>query len=544
MAFVRRRLRGRRRRPLGRAEKAILAVVALAAVTAGAVLLVVRLGGGDPCGDGLVESAKGEECVGVADATADSPAFVPGADGPDERIAELVRKVAEENQRVQDQWEEPEGNPKPYVQVALMLPFNSSESSAMTPEVVEHSLAGVLAAQINANEVKGGVNYQLLLTNIGRHLSEWEPAVDTLAGLTGAEEPVLGDAPLVGAVGLPNSEQDTQDLADALSAADVPVVSGVLSSPEISADKLFKAAPSNRESVAALAGYLDERPGANSGYLVWDMREEDNYVTNTRKNMRDVFGEQYRLENRNSSFIGSQGDDYRGAPQRFSPAARGICRLEADTVFYAGRDSDLPHLITQLSAEPECDDFDAEIRILRVATGLPDGLMGKQVHEDMAEARVVTVGASATDAPSWRAGDGSGERFATFAEAFAEVSGLPGEALNDGYAIMHHDAFTVVARATETALTDVQAPAGGDAAKRLPSALDVYNTVTNMKVVAGGDSCHDCVPGASGQFGFDVEKENWPVCKPVPIIEYPRPEGTDRPRLYRTFQGPDGKCPA
>lgn len=531
-------------RPLGRAEKAILAVLAVAAIVAGGVLVGLGVRDEGPCGDGLVESAKGEECVGVADPTAESPAFEPGADGPDKRIADLVRKVAQENKRVRDRWEEPEDTGRePYVQIALMLPFNSSKSSAMTPEVVEHSLAGALTAQINANQLQGGINYQLLLTNIGRHLSEWEPGVETLAGLTTAREPVEADTPLIGAIGLPNSEQDTQDLADALSAADIPAVSGVLSSPEISADKFFKAAPSNREAVAALADYLDAHPGSKSGYLVWDMREEDNYVTNIRESMREVFGEEYRLENRNSSFIGSQGDDYRGAPQRFSPAARGICRLEADTVFYAGRDSDLPHLITQLSDEPECDDFDAGIRILRVATGLPDGLTGPQVTEDMAETRVVTVGASATDAPSWRAGDGSGERFATFAQGFEKVSGLPGEALNDGWAIMHHDAFAVVARAAETALTDLRPPGkgGGD---RLPSKLDVYNTITNMKVVAGADSCQDCVSGASGQFGFDVEKDNWPVCKPVPIIEYPRPEGADRPRLYRTFQGPDGACPA
>ncbi len=535
-----------RRRPLGRAEKAILGVLALAAVTAAAVVLVLRLSGGDPCGDGLVESANGKECVGVADATAESPAFEPDADGPDERIAGLVRKVARENRRVQELWEEPEGtSQEPYVRVALMLPFNSSKSSAMTPEVVEHSLAGVLAAQIDANR-RGSVNYQLLLTNIGRHLSQWQPGVDALAELPGVREPVEADTPLIGAIGLPNSEQDTQDLADALSAADIPAVSGVLSSPEIGADKLFKAAPSNSESVAALAAYLEdhpgERPGEPSGFLVWDSRKEDNYVTNTRENMRAVFGDEYELENRNRSFVGSQGDDYRGAPHRFSSAARGICRLEADTVFYAGRDSDLPHLITQLSDEPECDDVDAEIRILRVATGLPQGLTEQQVRADMAEARVVTVGASATDAPSWRTGDGSGERFAAFAQEFAEVSGLPGEALDDGYAIMHHDAFVVVARATESALDDLRPPGGGS--DRLPSKLDVYNTITNMKVAAGAEPCHDCVPGASGRFGFDVEKDNWPVCKPVPVIEYPRPEGADRPRLYRTFQGPDGTCPA
>ncbi|WBB62306.1 hypothetical protein O7599_07185 [Streptomyces sp. WMMC500] len=537
-----------RRRPLGRAEKAILAVLTGAALIVAGLLGWDRLSGDDPCGDGLVESANGEECVGVADATAESPAFEPDADGPDQRIAGLVRKVAQENRRVQDQWEESEGtHQESYVQVALMLPFNSSKSSAMTPEVVEHSLAGVLTAQIEANR-NGSVNYQLLLTNVGRHLSQWRPAVDALAELPTVKEPVETDTPLIGAIGLPNSEQDTQDLADALSAADIPAVSGVLSSPEISADKLFKAAPSNSESVAALAAYLDDHPGERrgkpSGFLVWDSRTEDNYVTNTQENMRDQFGEEYELENRNRNFVGSQGDDYRGAPHRFSSAVRGICRLEADTVFYAGRDSDLPHLITQLSDEPECDDFDAEIRILRVATGLPQGLTEDQVRADMAEARVVTVGASATDAPSWRAGDGSGERFATFADGFAKVSGLPGEALDDGYAIMHHDAFVVVARATESALEDVRPPGGGRGSDRLPSRLDVYNTITNMKVATGADSCHDCVRGASGEFGFDLERDNWPVCKPVPVIEYPRPEGGDPLRPYRTFQGPDGTCPA
>ncbi|MFW6692375.1 hypothetical protein [Streptomyces sp. MAR4 CNX-425] len=543
MALTRRRPGRRRRRPLGRAERAILAVLAVAAVAAVAVVLVLRLGGDGPCGDGLVESADGEECVGVADATAGSPAFEPGADGPDERIADLVRKIAEENEKVGELWE---GRQEPYVRVAVLLPFNASESSAMTPEVVQNSLAGVLTAQLHANR-DHGLNYQLLLSNIGRDLSQWRPAVEALDALTVHEAPTEEDSPLVGVIGLPNSEKDTEDAAVALARADIPAVSGVLSSPEISADTLFKAAPSNTESVAALSGYLDENPGAHpgepSGFLVWDSREEDGYVANTRENMRRVFGEEYGLENRQASFVGRMGD-YAGAPRRFSPAARGICRLEADTVFYAGRDSDLPYLITQLSDEPDCDDFDAEIRILRVATGLPEGLTDRRVREDMAEARVVTVGASATDAPSWRAGEGSGERFATFAEGFGKASGLPGEALNDGYAIMHHDAFVVVSRATDTALTDLEESAGGGGSNRLPSKLDVYNTITNMRVVRGPDGCHDCVPGASGQFGFDVEKDNWPVCKPVPIIEYPRPEGADRPRLYRTFQGPNGKCPA
>lgn len=537
-------------RPLGRAEKVILAVLAAAAVTAGVVWLGLRLSGGDPCGDGLVESANGEECVGVADATAESPAFEPGAGGPDERIADLVRQIGEENERVRARWEEREGSERePYVRVALMLPFNSSKSSAMTPEVLENSLAGVLAAQLAANEA-GGANYQLLLANVGRDLSQWKPAVDELATLTGDRAPAEKDSPLVGVVGLPNSEQDTEDAAEALAAVDIPAVSGVLSSPEIGSASLFKAAPSNTESVAALAAYLEEHPGEapgkRSGYLVWDSRKEDNYVTNTRDNMRDVFGEEYRLENRNSSFVGiGAGEGYAGAPRRFSPAAEGICRLEADTVFYAGRDSDLPYLITQLSDEPECDDYDATIRILRVATGLPTGLTERQVREDMAEARVVTVGGAATDAPSWRAGEGAGERFTTFAEKFAKVSGLPEEALDDGYAVMHHDAFVVLAEAVDAALTDLDAQATGGNSDRLPSKLDVYNTITNMKMVAGGESpCQDCVHGASGQFGFDVEKDNWPVCKPVPIIEYPRSEGADRPRLYRTFQGPDGTCPA
>ncbi|MEK8143366.1 hypothetical protein NKH18_18205 [Streptomyces sp. M10(2022)] len=61
--------------------------------------------------------------------------------------------------------------------------------------------------------------------------------------------------------------------------------------------------------------------------------------------------------------------DEAGIPRRFSSAAQKICFSGADTVFFAGRDMDLPHLVKQLAATSTCD-LSQPIRILKVGIGL------------------------------------------------------------------------------------------------------------------------------------------------------------------------------
>lgn len=524
-----------RHRPPGTAEKVVAGVLALVVLGVAAFFVVPWLTRGD-CSQGLEEQQG--ECVGLLDATAASPSFKPGDQGPDPRFSRLVTDVAQENQRVRDAWERPaeDAHKKPYVKVALLLPFNASESGAMTAELIEHSLAGAYTAQLKANSAQTGVNFQLLLGNIGTNLSLWRPAVNRAADLAKIQEPKDGDAPLVGAMGLPNSEQDTQDAANALSAAGIPAVSGVLSSPDIQADTLFKTAPNNRNSVAALAQYLKDRPGRNQGYLVWDSRAQDNYVTNTKAELEKRFGKAYRLDIRQSSYVGTMGP-YQGAPHAVSSAAEGICKTGSDTVFLAGRDWDLPYLVEAMAKEPECQDREGmhTIRILRVSTGLTSRIITDDSRKQMEQAKVVTLNAAPTDGPSWRAGQGAPTQFAPFAAALGKETGLKGPALDDGYAIMHYDAFQVLTEAFAEAHE-------GLAERRVPSTHDVTNTIRNMRILPG-NKCQGCVRGASGNFGFIAGNGNWPVCKPVPVVEFPRPKGYRPPQAYLTNQDRSGSCP-
>jgi ABC-type branched-subunit amino acid transport system substrate-binding protein len=521
--------------PPGPLQKLVAGAVALALVVTGVVVTVDRLTR-SACGDGLQEQQG--ECVGLLDATAESPAFLPGADGPDARFAGLVADVARENRRVRDAWHKPSGDAerKPFVRVALLLPFTPSDSGAMTAPLIEESLAGAYTAQREANSSQSGVNFQLLLGNIGTDLSLWKPAVDAAAALTGPAEPGEDDSPLVAAMGLPNSERDTQDAAVALSNAKIPSVSGVLSSPDINAKLFFKVAPNNRNSVTALSRYLKDEPGRGKGYLVWDSREKDNYVANTKAELEAAFGSKYRLRFLQSRYTGTMGP-YEGAPHAVATAANSICRTHADTVFVAGRDWDLPYLVDAIANNADCRTRDRKypIRILRVSTGLTARLTTDANVRAMHEANVITVNAAPTDAPSWLAGQGETREFDRFAKKLTEYTGLKAPALADGYAIMHYDAFQVVTQALTSAMTTVKE-------RRLPSKHDITNTIQNMQMLPG-TGCQGCVHGASGDFGFTDGNGNWPVCKPVPVVVYPRPTGYHAPKLYRTGQAANGSCP-
>ncbi|MEV2256230.1 ABC transporter substrate-binding protein [Streptomyces sp. NPDC050147] len=533
--FVRGRELRRGERILGRWIAGFVALALLGA-TAGIVVPILTK---SDCQDGLVE--KEGECVGLVDATAQVPVFKPGEDGPGKEFARLVKRIAEENERVRDVWESPKGDAdkKPYVKVALLLPFNTSKSGAMTAPLVERSLAGAYAAQRNANRASSGVNFQMLLGNIGTDLDLWQPAVDAAAKLSGGGKQSEDDSPLVGVMGLPNSEQDTQDAASALSAKNIPAVSGVLSSPTIEARTFFKTAPNNRNSVMALARYLKDEPGNGKGFLVWDSRAQDDYVTNTKAELLKRFGTKYELTVRDKSYVGTMGP-YEGAPATMAPAASSLCESGADTVFVAGRDWDLPELVEAIAKDGDCqarkDKNKTPIRILRVSTGLTSRLTSEDMRKAMAEANVVTLNAAPTDNPSWSLGQGAPGQFQTFATTIAKEADIKGTDLDDGYAIMHYDAFQVLIEAV-TQFTDDEDNKG-----QLPSKYDVNSNISNMKVGTDGD-CGDCVRGAGGEFGYTSGNGNWPVCKPVPVIEYPRAKGYSPPKAFRTSPGKGGSCP-
>ncbi|MFD3562652.1 ABC transporter substrate-binding protein [Streptomyces sp. NPDC058686] len=487
-----------------------------------------------PCGDGM--DKRGDDCVGVTER-----AFETG----DDAIDGLISAVADENARVKRERDDPQGKAAhiPYVRIALMMPFTSDSTSAMTREMIQRGLAGALAAQQQANRASGP-HYQLLLAPDGRDLDQWEEVVDRLGELAGDKE-----APLVGVTGIPSSTTPTSEAVAELSRRSIPTVGPVITAASMNSRYFFKTSPNNEQFSQALAAYLKLHPGKGRGFLVWDSREGDVYSQNLRAVFEKRFDAAYDLEKNNSHFIGSSGDD-QGIPQRFADAAERICRNKADTVFFAGRDQDLPAFINRLAEEGRCD-RSQKLRILKIGIGLDPTLTTQAIERSLHTINATIVDASAYD-PAWADGEGAPPRgSAAFLARFQEIEKayeLGSSALFDGYAAMYYDGFTLLAGAVDRTYSEVNEGGAQTPEPRLPTAKDVYSTLTTSTI--DGKVCSGCLVGASGTYGFTGPGENdqWAVCKPVPIVEFPSAPaaGASKARsAYRTYRGDEaGACPS
>ncbi|WP_407288733.1 ABC transporter substrate-binding protein [Streptomyces sp. BP-8] len=511
-----------------------LAAFGLGVLAALVIFSVVRLvRGPGRCGGDLQDI--GGDCVGVTAGTFEA----------DPAIAGLLEAVADENARVRQDWENPSSGPKiPYVRIALMMPFTADDHSAMTTDMIRRGLAGALTAQRQANRF-AGPHYQLLLAPDGRNLDAWQPVVERLAELAKDTR-----APLVGVTGIPSSTPETRKTIAALSEHRIPTVGPVITAATMNSRYFFKTSPNNDQFARALALYLDTKPGKHKGFLVWDNREEDVYSKNLRAVFDKHFGTGYDLSNHHSNFTGSSGTD-KGIPQRFTDAVQKICNEKSDTVFFAGRDQDLPALIERLAQEGSCGRT-TKLRILKVGIGLEPTLTADAPTRWLNEAQATIVDASSVDPAWWGGKDKPAKALGRFLDRFEELTKeykLGAKPLDDGYAVMYHDAFTLLADAVDRTFSEINE--GGKhtpEALRIPTKDDVYNTLVIPSIA--GDSCSSCLVGAAGTYGFEGPGKNdqWAVCKPVPVVEYPAPARTGNQSplpLYRTYRdGAKDTCPA
>ncbi|MGP4051254.1 ABC transporter substrate-binding protein [Streptomyces sp. 2A115] len=506
-----------------------LAAFGLGALVAAVITVIVSFARGPGrCGDDLREI--GGDCVGV---TADAFEADPG-------IASLIEAVAKENARVKQGWESPPSGPRiPYVRIALMMPFTSDEHSAMTTDMIRRGLAGALAAQRQANS-SGGPHYQLLLAPDGRSLDEWKPVVERLAELAKDTR-----APLVGVTGIPSSTPETRKAIAALSEHKIPAVGPVITAANMNSRYFFKISPNNEEFARALKLYLDNKPAQRKGFLVWDNRSDDVYSQNLRSVFEDRFDDAYDLKNHSSNFTGSSGTD-EGIPQRFDDAATRICNEKSDTVFFAGRDQDLPAFVERLAEEGDCGRT-TQLRILKVGIGLEPTLTADAPTRWLKEARATIVDASAVDRAWWDGKDKPGTALGRFLDRFEEIEQqhkLGTKPRDDGYAVMYHDAFTLLTDAVDRTFTELNKGSEQTTEDlRMPNKADVYNTLILPSIA--GETCTSCLRGAAGTYGFEGPGKNdqWAVCKPVPVVEYPGSQSSLP--LYRTYRNDsENACPS
>ncbi|MGW7577271.1 ABC transporter substrate-binding protein [Streptomyces sp. NPDC054765] len=441
------------------------------------------------------------ECVGITDEKAFS--FDP-------RLKVITDRIAQENRRVRAQWEKPAAGKSrlPYVKVAVLTPLTESDTSALPIEEIRTSLEGAFIAQCRANACPAlsttsstGIQgktplIQLVLANEGRSETHWQPVVGQLADL-------VHDAhPLVAVTGMGVSIPETQAAATELSRLKIPAIGAVLTATDLHAPHLFKVSPSNVDYAKALRRYLDHSPLAGRrGYLVFDSRD-DNYVKTMRKAFDEEFGDY--IGRRRASFVGTTGHSSAGIPRLFYNAVNNICLTKAEVIFYAGRDRDLADLVRALSTRSQCG-HDTPITVMTGATGT--FAQGQQVRGLLKDNKITILDVAATSPAQWTRGVHAPPGFKPFHQALRDL-GFPDSVMDDGYAIMHHDAVLTAVWATRSVT--------GQTGKEAPDVQDVYNEITNL---------HDAstVPAAGGELSFDDASNGWPHNKPVPVIRLPEP---------------------
>jgi hypothetical protein len=322
----------------------VLSVLLAAAVVIVAIVLWPE--GPDPCGEGLHTS--GDECIGVTDG---SKVFMPA-------LAEVTRRIKEENRRIEDQ---------PHATIALMIPMTSDH-----PEVrkqILHEVQGAYIAQYYANgadedEKKDGEHpkIRLVLANPGKKRDQWKPVAGQLAAMARS-----GKDKLRTVFGFDLSVNDTKDAIEYLTKAEgIPVVSGPVTGDEFAnpepgdgslAEPKFpwyaRIAPTNSDQADALVNF-DKQLDLQRAILVQDTRE-DPY----NSSLLQAFTRKLDRSPHEPMSFRSDGPDAEGhLSSEFGRMATDICVLtpEVNTVYFAGRPTHLRQFLNELAWNRPCKD--------------------------------------------------------------------------------------------------------------------------------------------------------------------------------------------
>lgn len=410
------------------------------------------------------------------------------------QLADVTTRIAAENVSARKR---AEAEKRGYVRIAVLMPMTAGPAAAMTIDTIRRGLQGVFVAQVRANTGVSGTAspyVQLVLMNEGRDQTHWPQLMPAL------QELKAGDHPVVAVVGLGVSIPPTQDVANRLSALDLPAVGGVLTATDLNAPRLFEVSPSNEQYVTALADYRKTRPELTSALLVYDTND-DNYV----RTLREAFQRQFEpyINGRLKGFIGSLGTrDAQAAV--FDAIKNTVCASKVDMILYAGRDRDLPTLIDQLAARAECY-RKPPVDPLVILTGSTGLNLDTTVEQKMRAGRITLIDASSSDPVSWTAGVDAPAGFKGFHTEFTKV--FPAAELLDGYALGHHDAVALVVEAIRNFAE--QSPGTVIGGK------DVHNQIINL------NEAEHPFQAAGGDLTFDNRPGRWPHGKKIALIQVP-----------------------
>ncbi|MER7788886.1 hypothetical protein [Streptomyces sp. NPDC097640] len=475
-----------------------------AAVTLAVVACLVLAGvwwlgddGPERCAEGVWKRGPGQECVGVTDG---SYVFSP-------ELKKVSEKIRAENRRV-------EKSGDPWVAVAYTEPMTRSEGGPRAndrgPEVVRQAIEGAYLAQRELNDPDSGhgrtPQIKLLLANSGQGGEQWKPLVEQLTTMSGDER-------LVGVAGFGQSLETTKSAVDALREAEIPMVGATVAADRLSAEKpvFFRVSSPNRDQTAIAAKYLKGRQDADPRFrveVVKDIKHDDSYNESLDQDFdraRRAHGLKLETAEGQSFVSGSSS-----TATALAAIADTVCRPErpVKAVYFAGRGRELKLFLQALTAPGRSCEltvvsgssavgvfFDPQAKGSLAVAG---DVLTRWKHSGI---KVLYTAYAHPDATA-RIYPRDGNPFRAFRDAYHDARFGGDQELQNGQAMMGHDAVLCLGKASRLA-AGPQGEAAVDAAG-----------VRNMLLQVGKRSE---LPGLSGRIAFD-ERGN-PKRKPMALVE-------------------------
>ncbi|WP_199441346.1 ABC transporter substrate-binding protein [Umezawaea beigongshangensis] len=456
-----------------------LTIAVVGVVAAGALVAADRT---DRC-DGQADVREEDgQCVGVTAALSDFDRS---------ELADVVGRIARANAEAESDDQ--------HVSVAVFLPMTPAADGLVPIEWVRHQLQGAYQAQADHNR-NSRPRVRLLLANPGGRVEHWERVVEEL------DRRRDGPDHLVAVTGIGLSLDNARAAMRRLSELRIPMVGSTITADDLDRiPGLLRPAPTNRRQAAAAASYV-KATGASTALLVVDTDTDDLYP----RTLADAFRAQFDDDaHRVLSHEQQYDSSLDGVNSAFALMLPNICATDADVVYFAGRGQDLALFIGQLGSRVcqdravsivTADDVAATLfHTEEVRAGLASGVT--VIYTDLAH-----PGAWAADAARPSAerafADSAISRFVGVGEStvcFRCV--FPEESLDDGAAIMAHDAVLTVT-------TALQKTSGSSARRVKPTELlQTFNALNGENAVVG----------SSGMLSYDnsgtVERKVVPVLR-------------------------------
>ncbi|MEV5442299.1 hypothetical protein AB0N23_07100 [Streptomyces sp. NPDC052644] len=492
-------------------QKIVTSAVVLALLAWGTVAVVQRVTTPEDrsCAPGVARPTGSEECVGVATAG-------NGYDFGESRLKQVADAIGRENATLK------EGQ---YATVALLLPLTSTSTGLR--EKMLNELHGAFAQQYRANRRNNEVpKIRLVLANTGKDNLHWKTAVDQLKTMTGAPHHLRAVS------GIATSSAQVRSAVAELTGAGIAVVGTTITADDIANGPagqpfpgLARVSPTNGDEARALTHLGPVDPA--KALLVHDTRTGDHYTDTLRKAFSGLLD---RSPYEPQLFTSDTDPNAEGTTAlAFRRITHLVCDTRAETLFFAGRHTQLRQFVNALGARG-CKD-----RKFRVLTGDEGSYLGTdpQLDRGALEQGLTVQYAALAHPDAWRPRPGyeppktggSAQAYEEFTRALAEVTRAPAGPLGpttlwDGQAIIAYDAMAMAVEAIREAT-----PPG----ETVPPLDQVAKQWPHIKGSLR-------VEGASGWICLDNYGN--PYNKAVPVVQLTR----GAPRFVR-MAWPEGEPP-